>query len=276
MKGKLDPELIEGMNKNDLDKLIDDLECYVVKMPSQADINDTIDNLREFVPRKKGKTKVLGIIGTAAKEIGFMSNTYWFISFGLFILGAYSIWMNDGSIINSKNPYISAVILSPIPFILGIIEVFRGREEGVIELELACKISIGEIMFSRLIIICIYNILLNTVLSIVLVYFNSGILLLRMTLMWLAPFTVISGIGLILVSRLRGSYVAAIFTGVWMVLIMAVLTQKKVMDRLIGINISVYAVLTIIGIILVITQIKEYSHRDSSFFKRSVLDEAKN
>jgi hypothetical protein len=276
MKERLDFELTEDINKDDLYKLIDNLECYVVKIPSQSDINNTIDNLRELVPRKKSRAKILGLLKTASREIGFMSSTYWLISFTLFIIGVYFVWMNGGSIINSKNPYISGVLLAPIPFILGIIEIFRGREEGVIELELSCKISIGEIMFSRLIIICIYNILLNTMLSIILVYFNSGILLLRITLMWLAPFTVISGIGLILVSKLRGSYVAAIFTGVWMVFIMVILNQKQIMDKLIGINITVYVVLTIVGIILMIMQIRSYSQRGSSFFQRSVLDEAKN
>ncbi len=271
MKERQDFEFTEDINK-----IINNLECYVVKMPSESEINNTIDNLRGLVPRKKRRTKILDLLKIASREIGFMSSTYWLISFTLFILGAYSIWMNGGSIINSRNPYISAVLLAPIPFILGIIEIFRGREDGVIELELSCKISIGELMFSRLVIICIYNILLNTMLSIVLVYFNSGILLLRITLMWLAPFTVISGIGLIFVSKMRGSYVAGIFTGLWMVLIMAVLTQKKIMDRLIGINITVYAVLTIIGIILMIIQIKSYSQRGSSFFERSVLDEVKN
>jgi hypothetical protein len=86
----------------------------------------------------------------------------------------------------------------------------------------------------------------------------------------------ISGIGLILVSKLRGSYVAAIFTGVWMVFIMVILNQKQIMDKLIGINITVYVVLTIVGIILMIMQIRSYSQRGSSFFQRSVLDEAKN
>lgn len=276
MKETLEFEFTEYMNKDDLNKIIDNMECYVVKMPSQSEINSTIDNLRGFVPRKKSRTKIIGLLEMAAREIGFMSSTYWLISFALFILGAYSIWMNGGSIINNRNPYVSGVLLAPMPFILGIIEIFKGREEGVIELELSCKISIGEIMFSRLIIICIYSILLNTMLSIVLVYFNSGILLLRITLMWLAPFTVISGIGLILVSKMRGSYVAVIFTGVWMVLVMAILTQKKIMDRLAGINMTVYAVLTIIGIILMIIQIKSYSQRGSSFFERSVLGEVKN
>lgn len=269
-------ELPEDMNQDDINKLIDNLECYVVRMPSQPDIDNTIDNLRKYVPTKNSSPKVLVLLEKASKEIGFMSSAYWLISLGLFILGTYSIWINGGSITSNRNPYISAVLLAPVPFILGIIEVFRGREDGVIELELSCKISIGEIMFSRLIIICIYNILLNTILSIVLVYFNSGILLLRITLMWLAPFTVISGIGLILVGRLRGSYVAVIFTSVWMVLIMAVLTQKKIMDKLIGINITVYAILTLVGIILMIIQIKNYSQRGSSFFERSVLGEIKN
>lgn len=276
MKESLDFEFTEDMNKDDLNRLVDNLDCYVVKMPSQAEINNTIENLRGYVPKKKSSFKIFDLLKIASREISFMSSTYWLVSFTLFIIGAYFIWINEGSIMNSRNPYISALLLAPVPFILGIIEIFRGREEGVIELELSCKISIGEIMFSRLIIICIYSILLNTMLSLALLYFNNGILLLRITLMWLTPFTIISGIGLILVSRMRGSYVAAIFTGIWMVLVMAILTEKKIMDRLIEINITVYAVLTIIGVILMVIQIKNYAQRDCSFFERSVIGEVKN
>lgn len=276
---KLDFDFIEDINEDDLTKLVGNLDCYVVETPSEFEINNTIEKLREFVPVKKVGIKRNGIfelLEKASNEIGFMSSTYWLVSTMLFILGTYSICMNGGSITTIRNPYISAVLLAPIPFIFGIIEIFKGREEGVIELELSCKTSIGDIMFSRVIIICIYNILLNTVLSIGLVHFNNGILFWRITLMWLAPFTVVSGIGLILVNKMRGSYVAVIFTGVWIVFVMTMLTQKRIMDRIIGINLIVYIVLAIIGSILMIIQIKEYSQRGSSFFERSVLDEVKN
>lgn len=274
-----DFEFPDDISEDDASKLIDNLECYIVDMPSEDEINNTIENLRKFVPYKKTKNKsfkIFNLLGRASKEIGFMSSSYWLVSIILFILGTYSIWMNGGSITNNRNPYISAVLLAPVPFILGIIEIFRGREEGMIELELSCKVSIGEIMVSRLIIICIYNILLNSLLSAMLMHFNSGILFWRMIFMWLTPFTVISGIGLVLVSRMRGSYVALLFTSIWIVFVMAVLTQKKIVESIIGINTAAYCILTIIGAVIMVVQITRYWKRNNSFFERSVLGEAKN
>lgn len=280
MTGKdWDFELPDDMSGDYKKEFIEDLECYTVDMPSEDEINNTIEKLRKYVPCKRSKGssfKIIDLIESASKEAGFMSSSYWLVSILLFILGTYSIWINGGSITNSRNPYISSLLLSPVPFILGIIEIFRGREDGVIELELSCKLSIGEIMVSRLIIICLYNILLNSLLTAVLMHFNSGILFWRITFMWLTPFTVISGVGLMLVSRMRGSYVALIFASIWIVFAMAVLTQKEIMDRIMNINIITYAILTVIGAVLMVVQLTGFSQRKSKFFERSVLGEAKN
>jgi hypothetical protein len=279
MKQSLDFEFPEDMNEEDLQKFMNEINSFTVPVPSEKEINITIDNLISLMPprRKKiGDNKIFGLLRIASNEIGFMSGTYWLISFGIFILGIYSILKNEGSIIKNSSPYVSAALMSPIPFILSFIEIFKGREEGVAELELSCKISIGEIMISRLIIICIYNIILNTMVCTALVYSNSGIMFWRATLMWLTPFTLASGIGLILVSRMRGSYVTVIFTGAWMVLVMGALSDERITGYITRVNLVVYGILSLIGIILMAVQIIHYARRQSSFYERSVLGEAKN
>jgi hypothetical protein len=279
-KKDLEFELNGDINEVEIDKLINIMEKYVVNMPSDEAINLTIEKLRPHVPTKKSKVtskpKIFRILVRAFEEISFMSNNYWLISFGLTLFGLLTILLNNGYIMKANNPYMAVIMLAPLPFIFGIIEVFKGREEGVLELELSCKLSITEIILSRLVIISIYSILLNTVMSGVLVFFDSRIMFWKITLLWLTPFTMVSSFSLLIVSRMRGSFVVTIFTAVWMILIMSVLSQEKVMKKIMGVNISVYIFLSILGIILLTIQIIRYGHRHSSFFERSALNEVKN
>lgn len=279
MKQSLDFEFPEDMNDKDIQSFIDELNSFTVPIPSEKEINITIDNLTGLVPARRKRirdNKIFSLLKIASNEIRFLSSSYWLISFGIFILGMCLILENYGSIIKGSSPYASAVLMSPIPFILSFLEIFKGREEGVAELELSCKISIGEIMLSRLVIICIYNILLNTLFSAALVTLNNRIVFWKVTLMWLTPFTLAAGIGLILVSRMRGSYVTVIFTGVWMVLVIRALSDKRITDYITRVNLVVYLILSIVGIILMAVQIIHYAKRQSSFYERGVLGEIKN
>lgn len=279
MKQSWDFEFPEDMNEKEIEKFMNVLNTFTVPLPAEKEINNTIDNLIGLMPVQKNRirdNKIFSLLKTASNEIRFMSSYYWIISFGMFVFGMYSILMNDGSIIQGSSPYVSAVLLSPVPFILSFIEIFRGREEGVAELELSCKISIGEIILSRLIIICIYNVALNTMISMFVVYLNSGIAFFRVTLMWLTPFTLASGIGLILVSRMRGSYVTLTFAGAWVVVILEALTNKRVTDFMLQANIIVYLILSVVGVVLMAVQINNYAKRKSNFYERGVLGEVKN
>lgn len=279
MKQDLDFEFPEDFNQNEITELMDDLERYITPVPPQDEINMTIENLRQFVPQKKANIKykkLYELFKRATEEISFMSSTYWLVSLGIFIIGLYIIWSHKGYFNEGYNTYTVSILLAPIPFIFGIMEVFRGREEGVIELELSCKISISEIILSRLIIICIYNILLNTLLSIILVYFNSTIIFWKITFMWLTPFTLVSSLGLFCASKIRGSYIVTIFTSVWLIMIISIVSLEKLMDRIMGFNILAYVVLSLIGIILIGLQIKEYGQRYFGFYEGSVMYEAKN
>lgn len=280
MKKDLEFELNGEMSEEEICEFIDIMEQYVVNTPSNEEINLTVEKLRPYVPAKESnvpqKLKIFRILARTFDEISFMSNNYWLISFGLTLFGLLAILLNGDYIMKDNNVYMVVILLSPLPFIFGIMEVFKGREEGVLELELSCKLSISEIILSRLVIISIYNILLNTILSGVLVFFDTRIIFWRLILMWLTPFTLVSSFSLLIVSRMRGSFVVTIFTAIWMILIMSVLSQEKIMKKIMGIDLAVYVVISILGIILLIIQIIRYGHRHGSFFEGSVLNEAKN
>jgi hypothetical protein len=280
MTKDLEFELNGEISEAEISELLITMEKYAVKLPSNEEITLTIDKLKEFVPAKESKIpaspRIFEILSRAFNEISFMSNNYWIASSGLFLAGFFVILLNGGFILNGNNPYKLAILLSPIPFVLGILEVFKGREEGMLELELSFKTSISEILMSRLVIVSIYNILLNSVLSGILIFFDKGIVFWRITLMWLTPFTLISALSLLIVLKIRGSYVVTIFTAAWMILIMSVLSQEKIMSKIMAIDLAVYVVSTMVGVVLLCIQIIRLRNRHGGFFEGSVLNEIKN
>ena len=94
--------------------------------------------------------------------------------------------------------------------------------------------------------------------------------------MWLTPFTLVSALCLLIVLKIRGSYVVTIFTAAWMILIMSVLSQEKIMSKIMAIDLAVYIVIAMLGMVLLGVQIIRLGHRHSGFFEGSVLNEIKN
>jgi hypothetical protein len=278
MKQGLEYDFPEDMDQNDITDFVNTLDRYVICSPSEEEINATVEKLICLVPVKKRKAvdnKLFNLLKIAANEVRFISSSYWLISFALFTIGLCAVLV-DGNNLLADNPYIISMILSPIPFILGVFEIFRGKEEGTVELELSCKMSLGEVIFSRLMIIGIYNILLNTSLSIFFKCFGSGVLFWKITLMWFTPFTVISGLGLLLVSKIRGSSVVTIFTSIWMILSICILSQKELIEKIMKVDLTFYLVLCAAGMLISGSEIKKYADRYSNFYERRISGEAFN
>ncbi|SHF80948.1 hypothetical protein SAMN02746089_02587 [Caldanaerobius fijiensis DSM 17918] len=268
----------DEIQHNNDDDLNDEITCieeilknYVVPVPNEDAIGLTIEQLRQYVPQKKKLymtqwEKFMNLIHLSALDINFMSKSYWIISSIIFVLG-YIIVTSA-----KHNPYISIMALSPFPFVLGIVEVFKGREQNVVEIELSCKITPQQIMLSKLIVIGFYNIILNTVLTLIFDSLYPEVILWKITLMWLTPLTVIGGITLWLANRIRGGYTVTVILGLWMSVILAIYTQPEVATKVMNINIAFYIAALIIGIVLTSVQIKNILNR--YYFERSEIYES--
>lgn len=280
MKKDLEFDLNREISEQEINELIDDLELYAVRFPSTEEIDRTIECLQAYVPEKMqkavAKTGIYHVLYQAFNEITFLSNGYWVASAGLFFAGFLVVLLDGKAILSNNNPYLLAILLSPVPFVLGLMEVLKGREEGVIELELSCRISITQVIISRLLIISVYNIVLNSILSGVLAYCSASVVFWKITLFWLTPFTLVAWLGLLVASKVRGSYVVTMFVAAWMILCLSVLTQEKIMSRLMAVDLAAYMSLSAVGMVLLGTQIARYGRRHGSFFEGSVLNEAKN
>ncbi|MDD2360915.1 MAG: hypothetical protein PHE66_10820 [Syntrophaceticus schinkii] len=269
----LDFELPDQMSCQELIELQELFKEYSVPLPSEGMIEATINDLRQYVPEKKNTFELLcerihHLVHHAASDLTFMNKGYWISSLVIFILG-YLITVTVG-----HNPCNTILLLSPIPFIIGILEICRGREEKVLELELACKVSPQEMMLSRLVVIGLYSIVLNSALACAFSAVEPGMLIWRITLLWLTPLTVIGSLTLWLAGRIRGGYVVTAMLSLWVVLALAVLSMPGVTDQLINIHIGTYLVLLFLGFTTMLIQVQRIMSR--GYFERSNIIETGN
>ena len=236
------------------------MNSYFVEFPEEEDIDNTINILRTYVPPKVKKTnkrfsRFKSLLNGALSEIEFMSKMYWVGSLLLFIIAYVFITVHD------KNPYILVVSIAPMPFVLGLIDVFRGREEGVWEVEAACKISVQEIVISRLFLISIYNVLLNLIFTALLSIFTNilkDISIIKLTLLWSAPFCIVSGIALCIAVKIRDKYISMWVISVYIVSMVSVLSDKRVLNKLIVVNDFIYLGIALVGILIAGFQLKKF------------------
>jgi hypothetical protein len=242
-------EEFENLLEEDLLDIENFLESYVVEKRDEQSVDDTIDVLRAYMPKEvnesmvnQKKVKLLNNIKSSLElvklNLSLVSKMYWILSL-LLILGGLVI-----TIKSKLNIYTSVLTIAPIPILLGLIELIKGKDENVWELELSYKYSLKEIIFSKLIIIGAFSIGISFIMSLFLVNTYSEINLLKMINMWLIPIFITSSISLIMVSIYRSINSITLCVAIWIVQATLVSTEK--IENIIGIsNITLLFILAI-------------------------------
>ncbi|ADU26108.1 hypothetical protein [Ethanoligenens harbinense] len=237
------------------------LASYQVPYPSEDEISDTIETLRQYVPSKR---KLLvtryktfrRIFVDMLITINFMSVSYWIITILLFTIGYLS------AVQFSQNPYKLSFVFAPIPMTFGLIEVFRGREEGVTELELSCKISPQEMLITRIIVIGIYTAVLNASLcGFVFLHGQANVILWRITLLWLTPMDLIGSITLWFCSRIKGTYSVMLSLFCWSGASYVFVTNEGLFRNFLYLNPLCYLIPLFIGIGIFVKEIIKLKDR---------------
>ncbi|MCU9811773.1 hypothetical protein [Paraclostridium sp. AKS81] len=198
------------------------LNSYIVKEVDEENVDLTIDKLRHYMPQNKNEeiiknenmdlySKVRTSIGLLKMQFKIFNKLYLIASIILVLCGVI------GTIKLNLNPYLCAYTVSPIPIIIGLAEILRGKEENMWELELSYKYSFREILFAKLVIISTTAIALTLVTSLILTGTYSEVSLLRIINICLIPTCFISLISLILASIYRGMNSIVLSTSIWMV-----------------------------------------------------------
>ena len=198
------------------------LNSYIVKEVNEENIDLTIDKLRNYMPQNKNEeiiknenmdlySKVRTSMGLLKMQFKIFNKLYLIASMMLVLCGVI------GTIKLNLNPYLCAYTVSPIPILIGLAEILRGKEENMWELELSYKYSFREILFAKLVIISTTAIALTLVTSLILTGTYSEVSLLRIINICLIPTCFISLISLILASIYRGMNSIVLSTSIWMV-----------------------------------------------------------
>lgn len=198
------------------------LNSYIVKAGNEENIDLTIDKLRNYMPQNKNEeiiknenmdlySKVRTSMGLLKMQFKIFNKLYLIASIILVLCGVI------GTIKLNLNPYLCAYTVSPIPILIGLAEILRGKEENMWELELSYKYSFREILFAKLVIISTTAIALTLVTSLILTGTYSEVSLLRIINICLIPTCFISLISLILASIYRGMNSIVLSTSIWIV-----------------------------------------------------------
>lgn len=229
----IEDEQFEELLEEDLLDIEDFLDSYVVREVENERVESTIDILKTYMPKEEVKVisyqetfseRIKNNIELVKFQFGLISKVYFVASLLLILVGTITTIKLNLSI------YLSAAIIAPIPILLGIFEIIKGRDENVWELELSYKYSLREIIFSRLIIINLVSILISISMSVILNNTYSGINLLKMISIWLIPIFLIGSISLIISSFYRSINSITLCLAIWILGAMSISMYEKIAD----------------------------------------------
>ncbi|WP_419743144.1 hypothetical protein [Paraclostridium dentum] len=242
------------------------LNSYIVKEVNEENIDLIIDKLRNYMPQNKNEeiiknenmdlySKVRTSIGLLKMQFKIFNKLYLIASIMLVLCGVI------GTIKLNLNPYLCAYTVSPIPILIGLAEILRGKEENMWELELSYKYSFREILFAKLVIISTTAIALTLVTSLILTGTYSEISLLKIINICLIPTCFISLISLILASIYRGMNSIVLSTSIWIVV--SNMVDKNTINYIVNVkNYKLFLVLILLfGLTMVASKL---------FYKKSI------
>jgi hypothetical protein len=228
------------------------LQQYHVLYPDESEINRTIEALRPYVPSKKCAAhfaNIKNLLYRTAVCMNFTSISFWIIS---------AVIYGIGFILTINTPieaYKTVLVLAPLPLVYGLLEVFRGREEGVLELELSCRISPQEIVVSRILVAGAYNTILNIALSLAFLFLKPSVMFWKITLFWLLPMLLTGSAALWLCSRIKSIYAVPATLSFWFVCAAFVSIEEQTYEKLLAMNAWILVTLLFLGITLFVTEI---------------------
>lgn len=242
------------------------LNSYIVKEVNEENIDLTIDKLRNYMPQNKNEeiiknenmnlySKVRTSMGLLKMQFKIFNKLYLIASIMLVLCGVI------GTIKLNLNPYLCAYTVSPIPILIGLAEILRGKEENMWELELSYKYSFREILFAKLVIISTTAIALTLVTSLILAGTYSEVSLLRIINICLIPTCFISLISLILASIYRGMNSIVLSTSIWIVV--SNMVDKDTINYIV--NVKNYKLFLVLILLCVFTMVAS-----KVFYKKSI------
>lgn len=248
----LDDEQFEDLVEADLIDIEKFLDSYVVNKVDEQKVDSTIDTLKSYMPRVEVQAineestfleRIKNNIELVKFQFSLISKAYFISSLLLILVGIITTIELNLSI------YLSASIIAPIPILLGILEIIKGRDDNVWELELSYKYSLREIVLSRLIIINAVSIVISIIISIGLNNTYSEINLFKMISIWLIPIFVVASISLVITSLYRSINSITLCMAIWILGVLGISIYEKIAE-ITNVNTSIVLGISLISLVI--------------------------
>ncbi|MCL6627400.1 MAG: hypothetical protein K6T68_12540 [Alicyclobacillus shizuokensis] len=228
----------------DFELLTRALDHYTVDFPPEEVVQNTIDRTIRALPRVRHAPRDWASMAWSLRKLSvqtaYLGPWFWLASLLLFTVGYLAV------VKSALNPYQAVLLLAPIPCILGVVELLKGVDNGMVEIELACKMSWPEVLMTRMVVIGVYNVVLDSLISLA-VSWTAGSDLWRVVFFWLVPFTWMSSLMLFLTARFRGRVVAPVVLCAWGLAVGSVFTSHQVLPWLLSLNAGLFVLLACVG-----------------------------
>lgn len=161
--------------------------------------------------REHRQHRIAFLLATARTQVSLFGLAFWLVSALITLVGAgivlSKVVPDQGLILRASGPLLAY---------LGTIVAFRGKEVRVMELELVCLPSPLQLAIARLVIVLGYDVCLGLALSLAL--WAGGVQqVMVMTLSWLMPLFLVTGLALLLSLCFSVQIAAALAYGGWLV-----------------------------------------------------------
>lgn len=248
------------MNEIQIDKEIEDyLHSYKVDFPHEEEIDESIQAIMAAIPAYENKrailfrkTKTLALYSW--HEMVNFRSVFWILN-GLFLLlGAVSIAAFE------SDPYIKLFVLAPLPFITGIFEILKSRDEGLMELELTLRYSTKQILTSRLFVVGLYNLIVNFGFSMVSLLFYPELDFMRLLITWTVPYVFITALAFLFALKVRGRFVSGVLLTIWFAVSFGVIQSEEAVNALLKLNVFPAVFLLLSGILMWISHVKTFKN----------------
>ncbi|MEC0125547.1 hypothetical protein [Paenibacillus pabuli] len=245
------------------------LDEYAVDFPSEMEIDRMIRALDAHMPDQAGVRpkpsygrSMRELFQLVRGEVAVFHKSYWLVCSLLLLLG---FWLGTHSKID---PYMSGLVLVPVPFVLGLLEVFKGRDQGLMEIELTCKITAQQLMLTRLIVVLAGNMAFIFLLMLAISGGTDSSISWSAIGLWYTQLMIAAGASLWLAMRVRGGTAVSIFLTLWFGLIWLALSNPKFIALFQSIQPSVQIAIALCGVILLISQIYQMARKYTSQTER--------
>lgn len=203
------------MNETQIDQEIQAyLEDYKVDFPNEEEIDASIQYILTEAPVKKRRRSIFKqwaktLMFNSIQEMLTFGWIFWILNGMFLLLGILSL------VQLKTDPYITLFTLAPLPFFIGLVEILKSRNSGMVELEMTLKYNAQQILTSRLLVVGLYNLLINVVISVICVQLYPEIVYSKLLLSWTVPYVFVTAVAFLVAMNIKGNTISAILTSSW-------------------------------------------------------------